>query len=149
MPLKNIPKCLSPNLLHALASMGHGDEIVLADAHFPSSSICRDGPIEVRADGLDIPTLLDGILQLLPLDTYVDSPVALMDPVQSDKDSHIQIPVWDKYKEIIKQREGPSVEIEYVERFAFYRRAKTAYAIVHTGEMAKYGNIILKKGLAL
>ncbi|XP_011448545.3 fucose mutarotase isoform X2 [Magallana gigas] len=126
MPLKNIPKCLSPSLLHALASMGHGDEI-----------------------GVDIPTLLDGILHLLPLDTYVKCPVALMDPVQSDKDSNIQIPVWDKYKEIVKQREGPNVEIEFVERFAFYDRAKTAYAIVHTGEMAKYGNIILKKGLAL
>ncbi|XP_048744741.1 fucose mutarotase-like isoform X2 [Ostrea edulis] len=149
MPLKNVPKCLSPNLLHVLASMGHGDEIVLADAHFPSSSICKDGPTEVRADGIDIPTLLDGILQLLPLDTYVEFPVALMDPVQSDKDSHIQIPVWDKYREIINKQEGPHVEIEYVERFAFYDRAKRAYAIVHTGEMAKYGNIILKKGLAL
>ncbi|XP_052707258.1 fucose mutarotase-like [Crassostrea angulata] len=149
MPLKNIPKCLSPSLLHALASMGHGDEIVLADAHFPTSALCKNGPLELRADGVDIPTLLDGILQLLPLDTYVKCPVALMDPVQSDKDSNIQIPVWDKYKEIVKQREGPNVEIEFVERFAFYDRAKTAYAIVHTGEMAKYGNIILKKGLAL
>ncbi|XP_022286363.2 fucose mutarotase-like isoform X1 [Crassostrea virginica] len=149
MPLKNVPKCLSPNLLHALASMGHGDEIVLADAHFPTSSICKSGPLEIRADGVDIPTLLDGILHLLPLDAYVKCPVALMDPVQSDKDNNIQIPVWDKYKEILKSREGPSVEIEFVERFAFYDRAKTAYAIVHTGEMAKYGNIILKKGLAL
>ncbi|XP_078310865.1 fucose mutarotase-like isoform X2 [Crassostrea virginica] len=109
MPLKNVPKCLSPNLLHALASMGHGDEIVLADAHFPTSSICKSGPLEIRADGVDIPTLLDGILHLLPLDAYVKCPVALMDPVQSDKDNNIQIPVWDKYKEILKSREGPSV----------------------------------------
>ncbi|XP_056004376.1 fucose mutarotase-like isoform X5 [Ostrea edulis] len=107
MPLKNVPKCLTPDLLHALASMGHGDEIMLADAHSPSSSLCKSGPIEVRADGFDIPTLLDGILQLLPLDTYVKFPVALMDPVQSDKDSHIQIPVWDKYREIINKQEGP------------------------------------------
>ncbi|XP_056004375.1 fucose mutarotase-like isoform X4 [Ostrea edulis] len=149
MPLKNVPKCLTPDLLHALASMGHGDEIMLADAHSPSSSLCKSGPIEVRADGFDIPTLLDGILQLLPLDTYVKFPVALMDPVQSDKDSHIQIPVWDKYREIINKQEGPHVQIEHVERSAFYDRAKKAYAIVHTGEMAKYGNIILKKGLAL
>eukprot|EP00106_Octopus_bimaculoides_P012600 XP_014780042.1 PREDICTED: fucose mutarotase-like isoform X2 [Octopus bimaculoides] len=114
MPLKGIPSIISPALLHALAAMGHGDEIVLADAHFPTSSICRRGPIEIRADGHKIPELLKAIMQLFPLDTYEDS-----------------------------------IHMIEVERFAFYEQAKKAYAIVHTGELAKYGNIIIKKGLAL
>uniref|UniRef100_A0ABI0NXB4 L-fucose mutarotase n=1 Tax=Bos taurus TaxID=9913 RepID=A0ABI0NXB4_BOVIN len=76
--LKGVPALLSPELLFALARMGHGDEIVLADVNFPSSSICRGGPEEIRADGLGIPQLLEAVLQLLPLDTYVQSPVRLL-----------------------------------------------------------------------
>lgn len=149
MPLKGIPNVLSPHLLQVLALMGHGDEIVLADAHFPSSSICRNGPTEVRADGLDIPTLLDAVLTLLPLDQYVDFPVALMDLVPSDKAKNLPTPVWVKYREVIDKHESSQIQIEKVERFAFYERAKKAFAVVHTGETAQYGNIILKKGVAL
>jgi len=145
MPLKGVPKILSPDLLHVLSSAGHGDEIVLADAHFPSSSICRSGPKEIRADGHGIPALLEAILKLYPLDPYVDSPVAVMQVVPSDKD--FVVTVWDKYQTIVDEAEQKKIVFEKVERFAFYERAKAAFAIVHTGETAKYGNIILKKGL--
>ncbi|XP_075697941.1 fucose mutarotase isoform X4 [Rhinoderma darwinii] len=111
--LKGVPSVLSPELLYVLARMGHGDEIVLADANFPVSSISRSGPELVRADGLGIPKLLEAILQLFPLDTYVPRPAPL----------------------------------EQVERFAFYERAKNAFAVVATGETALYGNLILKKGV--
>lgn len=149
MPLKIIPNIISPELLFILASMGHGDEIVLADAHFPSSSICREGPKEVRADGIKIPQLLDAILTLLPLDQYVTTPVSLMDLVPSDKAKGLKTPVWDEYKTIIDKHEQQKIQVELVERFAFYERAKKAFAVVHTGETAQYGNIILKKGVAL
>ncbi|XP_077733213.1 fucose mutarotase isoform X2 [Canis aureus] len=78
--LKGVPALLSPELLYALARMGHGDEIVLADVNFPTSSICKCGPEELRADGLGIPPLLEAVLQLLPLDTYVESPVSARHP---------------------------------------------------------------------
>ncbi|KAL3863442.1 hypothetical protein ACJMK2_005198 [Sinanodonta woodiana] len=149
MPLKLIPSILSPDLLFILASMGHGDEIVLADAHFPTSSICRAGPREVRADGLLIPALLEAVLTLLPLDTYVSKPVALMDRVPADKEKNLTVTIWDTYKDIINKAENQTVGIEMVERFSFYERAKKAFAVVHTGETAQYGNIILKKGVAL
>ncbi|XP_064603104.1 fucose mutarotase-like [Liolophura sinensis] len=147
MPLKLVPRILSPDLLFVLSSMGHGDEIVLADANFPTSSVCTNGPKEVRADGHTIPDLLAGILQLLPLDTYVPQPVALMDLVPGDKERGLKTPVWEKYKQLVNQSEGKDISIELVERFAFYERAKKAYAVVHTGETALYGNIILKKGV--
>lgn len=149
MPLKNIPKELSPELLYVLASMGHGDEIVLADAHFPTSSICRAGPREVRADGLGIPDLLTAVLTLMPLDSYVSEPVAIMDKVPEDKAKGLPTPIWTKYQVICDTASDTQISIEKVERFKFYERAKRAFAIVHTGETAQYGNIILKKGVAL
>ncbi|KAM9065707.1 fucose mutarotase isoform X2 [Sarcophilus harrisii] len=99
--LKGIPELLSPELLFALAKMGHGDEIVLADANFPTSSICQCGPVEVRADGLSIPQLLESILKLLPLDTYEPNSVVIMDLVESDKARGLQIPVWETYKSLL------------------------------------------------
>ncbi|XP_076317022.1 fucose mutarotase-like isoform X1 [Tachypleus tridentatus] len=147
MTLKGIPNILSPDLLHVLCSMGHGDEIVLADTHFPTSSICRLGPKEIRADGHGIPDLLYAILKLMPLDTYVYAPVALMEVVQADKLKNLKTPIWDTYKQIIHEVEGREVPIQEVERFDFYEQAKAAFAIVHTGETAQYGNIILKKGV--
>ncbi|XP_029962507.1 fucose mutarotase [Salarias fasciatus] len=144
--LKGIPSVLSPELLYALAKMGHGDEIVLADANFPTSSVCACGPKEIRADGLGIPHLLEAILKLLPLDTYVDCPAAVMDLVDSDKESGLVVPVWGTYMVLISQA-GSKAPIEKVERFAFYERAKKAYAVVATGETALYGNLILKKGV--
>jgi len=147
--LKGIPSNLSPELLYALAKMGHGDEIVLGDANFPSRSICKAGPELVDATGHDISSLLESILKLFPLDIklYANAPVALMDLVPSDKERSLDVPVWSSYQEICNKAAGSQVSMEKVERFAFYRRAKEAFAIVATGETALYGNIILKKGV--
>ncbi|XP_068817775.1 fucose mutarotase isoform X2 [Capricornis sumatraensis] len=101
--LKGVPALLSPELLFALARMGHGDEIVLADVNFPSSSICRGGPEEIRADGLGIPQLLEAVLQLLPLDTYVQSPAVVMEPVPSDRKSGLLAPVWTSYQSVLSR----------------------------------------------
>lgn len=119
---------------------------MLADANFPASSICACGPKEIRADGLGIPRLLEAVLKLLPLDTYVPSPAAVMDLVDSDKQRCLAVPVWGTYEQLLRQA-GSQVSLEKVERFAFYERAKKAYAVVATGETALYGNLILKKGV--
>ncbi|XP_033886548.1 fucose mutarotase isoform X2 [Acipenser ruthenus] len=144
--LKGIPSILSPELLYALAKMGHGDELVLADANFPASSICRCGPTEIRADGLGIPQLLEAILKLFPLDTYVCCPAAVMDVVEYDKQRGLKIPVWREYVRLLDQA-GSSKPLEKVERFVFYERAKKAAAVVATGETSLYGNLIIKKGV--
>ncbi|XP_047616268.1 fucose mutarotase isoform X4 [Phacochoerus africanus] len=183
--LKGIPALLSPELLYALARMGHGDEIgaapsplppprrrwegqwawpnaprlrgptaaangagrsVLADVNFPTSSVCRCGPEEIRADGLGIPQLLEAVLTLLPLDTYVESPAAVMELVPSDRERGLQTPVWTSYQSILLQA-GCRSSLTVIERFEFYERAKKAFAVVATGETALYGNLILKKGV--
>ncbi|MBN3294919.1 FUCM mutarotase, partial [Amia calva] len=130
--LKGIPSILSPGLLYTLAKMGHGDELVLADANFPVCSTCQCGPTEVRADGLRIPELLEAILKLFPLDTYVPRPVAVMDMVEDDKLRGLKVPVWEVYKELLNQG-GSDKPLEKLERFAFYERAKKAFAVVATG----------------
>lgn len=139
--LKNIPKILSPELVKILMEMGHGDEIVIADGNFPSETI---GKRVVRCDGHGVPELLDAIMKLFPLDTYTDKPVMLMEVVKGDP---VVPTIWDEYKEIINKYEPENCKIEMIERFAFYERAKTAYAVVATGEEAIYANIILKKGV--
>ena len=139
--LKMIPPIISPNLLYTLSAMGHGDEIVLADGNFPAES---QGVPVVRLDGHGMPGLLDAILALFPLDAYVPQPVAMMQVVQGD--NFIPI-IWEEYKTILKKHECGPDKIEYVERFQFYERAKKSFAIVATGEMSKYANIILKKGV--
>ena len=120
MVLKGIPSILSPDLLHALASMGHGDKIVIADANFPSASICNgeESPRLVRADGHSIPHLLEAILKLMPLDTYVFSPVWLMDLVNRDKNSGMgEPPVWSAYQQIINQAENREISVNKIERW--------------------------------
>ncbi|KAJ8418189.1 hypothetical protein AAFF_G00138980 [Aldrovandia affinis] len=144
--LKGIPAILSPDLLYTLAKMGHGDELVLADANFPASSTCRYGPTEIRADGLRIPELLEAILQLFPLDTYVDRPAAVMDLVQEDQEGGLVIPMWETYGELLKEA-GSDKPLDKVERFAFYERAKKSFAVVATGDTSLYGNLIIKKGV--
>ncbi len=139
--LKNIPKILSPEMVKTLMEMGHGDEIVIADGNFPAEAI---GKRVVRCDGHGVPELLDAIMQLFPLDTYTDKPVMLMEVVKGDP---VVPTIWDEYKEIINKYEPENCKIEMIERFAFYERAKTAYAVVATGEEAIYANIILKKGV--
>jgi L-fucose mutarotase len=139
--LKGIPPVLSPELIAILMSMGHGDELVIADGNFPSASVARR---LVRADGHGVPELLDAILQLFPLDPYVPQPVALMAVVPGDK---AKTDIWEEYRRIIRAREPSFRDFELVERFAFYERARAAYAVLATSEMAIYANIILKKGL--
>jgi len=136
--LKGIPKILSPELLKILMEMGHGDEIVIGDGNFPGQSVNKNC---VRCDGHGVPELLEAILQLFPLDTY-QKPVYLMAKTPGDT---VETPIWDTYAEIIKPHTDE--KMEEIERFAFYERAKTAYAVVMTGESALYANIILKKGV--
>lgn len=141
--LKNIPSILSPTLLKVLCEMGHSDEIVLADGNFPSETMGKQG-IVVRADGHDIPSLLRAILPLFPLDQYVKQPVGLMQVAQGDP----TVPaIFDCYREILSDHHYDEQVMEYMDRFSFYERAKTAYAVIATGETALYGNILLKKGV--
>ena len=145
--LKNIPSVLSPELLKVLCEMGHSDRICIGDGNFPGSSMAKaEGAILIRADGIGIPELLDAILQVMPLDTYVDTPAMLMEKMDCDKD--LEIPIWNKYEEVIAKHEnrGGSVIGSY-ERFEFYEQAKKCYCIVQSGETAIYANIILQKGV--
>ena len=139
--LKNIPPILSPQLLKVLAEMGHGDELVLADANFPAESM---GKRVVRADGHGAPELLEAILTLFPIDTFQEDVVCLMEKVPGHD---IEVPIWDTFRRIVKERAPEAPDFTMMERFAFYDRAKEAYAIVATGERALYANVILKKGV--
>ena len=141
--LRGIPALIGPNLLATLCRMGHGDEIVLADAHFPAESL---GSRVLRADGLRIAPLLDAILTLLPLDDYATAPVAMMAAVDGDR---LDPEVETEYRAALEPRHLGPLRIERVERFAFYERARRAFAVVATGETARYGNIILVKGLVV
>lgn len=139
--LKGIAPCLSPDLLATLCRMGHGDEIVLADAHFPGESLGR--PV-IRADGVQIDTLLDGILPLMVLDSYVKDPVIMMQVVKGDTaDPGIE----KSYTSIINKHSPKAPAIVFIDRFSCYDRAKTAFAIVMSGDTHKYANVILKKGV--
>ncbi|EGC04810.1 RbsD/FucU family protein [Ruminococcus albus] len=142
--LKNIPPILSPELLKTLCEMGHSDRIVIADGNFPAESMGKNCKV-IRADGHGVPELLDAILTLLPLDTYVDKPVSLMQVMAGDD---AETPIWEEYKRIITKHDprGASA-IGEIERFAFYEEAKTAYAIIATGEKAVYANVMLQKGV--
>ena len=138
--LKGISPLISPELLKVLDEMGHGDEIVLADANFPSSSI---GQRVIRADGIGTAELLAAILPLFPLDQYDPEHFVLMEVVPGDT----VVPViWEAYKALLNYYE-PETEVHKIERFAYYERAKKAYCVVATGEKAQYANIILKKGV--
>jgi Fucose dissimilation pathway protein FucU len=139
--LIGISKLITPDLLKTLMEMGHGDEIVLADGNFPAASHAHR---LIRCDGHGVPELLDAILKLFPLDSYVERPAALMAVVPGDK---TDTPIWEQYRTIIRSRTGLEEPFEEVERFAFYERAKRAYAVIATGESALYANLILKKGV--
>lgn len=139
--LKNISPIISPELLKILMEMGHGDEIVIGDGNFPAASIAQR---LVRLDGHGVNEILDAVLKLMPLDTYVEAPVALMD----NGDASNRPPIWEDYEKTVNDNEGDK-KFELVERFAFYERAKKAYCVVATGETAIYANIILKKGVVI
>jgi L-fucose mutarotase len=138
--LKGISPCISPDLLKVLAEMGHGDEIVLADAHFPGHSV--NGSV-LRADGMSVTTLLDGILPLFELDTYAD-PLVMMAAVAGDE---LDPEIEEQYLEVVRRHAPEAKPPVRVDRFAFYDRARSAYAVVMTGETRKYGNLLLKKGV--
>ena len=135
--LRNIPSCLSPDLVHAMMSMGHGDEIVLADADFPASTYSRK---LIRADGLDVATLLEAILPFFPLDAFVERPVITMDC----SDWGDEPESYNRFREIIKNHNDKFTDFELEKRFDLYKRATNAYAVVITSEAD--GNLILKKG---
>jgi L-fucose mutarotase len=139
--LIGISPVIGPDLLDALFRMGHGDEIVLADAFFPGDS-CNSRVI--RADGIRVPALLEGILGLINLDDAVPHPVMMMAPGPGDT---LDLEVESSYMAVINKRWPGTPAVERIERFAFYERTKKAYAVVMTGETVKYGNIILKKGV--
>lgn len=138
--LKNIPPIISPRLMYVLMQMGHGDEIVLGDGNFPAASVAKS---LIRCDGLGISALLEAILQFFPLDYATEHPVLLMNTPPG-----IDCPViWEDYTRIVARYDKPAREFGRLERFAFYERARRAYAIVATSESARFANIILKKGV--
>jgi len=139
--LKNVPPILSPELLKILMEMGHGDEIVLADGNFPAASVAQR---LVRCDGHGVPELLEAVLKFFPLDIYVEKPVGLMAVVPGDKTKPT---IWETYRTIVQNSGERFSDFEFIERFAFYERAKKAYAVVATSEKALYANVILKKGV--
>lgn len=133
--LNKIPKILSPDIVKTLMEMGHGDTLLLADANYPAQTY---GKRVVLADGLKIPELLSAILELMPIDDYVEKPVKLMSPVEGDREPII----WEKYKSLISAE-----DINYLERFDFYKASKECHVIIQTGETAVYGNIMLTKAI--
>lgn len=142
--LKNIPKILSPELLKVLCEMGHGDRLVISDGNFPAESMGKNAKV-IRMDGHGVPEILDAILQLFPLDTYVEKPVGLMEVVQGDP---VETPIWNTYFDTVQKYDARGENaVQYIERFAFYAQAKEAYAIIATGESALYANILLQKGV--
>lgn len=139
--LRNIPHILSPDLLQTLSAMGHGDEIVIADANFPATALAQRSH---RLDGLSATEVLKAVLTVLPLDSYVADPALVM-AVVDDPDA--QPPVVDAFQTIVTETADNPATLAKLDRFAFYDRAKTAFAIVQTGETRLYGNIIVKKGV--
>ena len=138
--LKGISPCLSPELLKVLAEMGHGDEIVRADAHFPGHSV---NSRTLRADGVSVTQMLDAVIPLFELDSYAD-PLVMMEAVEGDE---LDPAVEAEYLAAIRAHTPDAPNPVRIDRFAFYDRAGEAYAVVVTGEIRKYGNVLLKKGV--
>lgn len=126
--------------------MGHSDRLVISDGNFPAESMGKNA-IVIRCDGHGVPELLDAILKVFPLDTYVEKPVNLMEVMPGDT---VETPIWDVYKEIIAKHDERGAEtVGNIERFKFYEEAKTAYAIIATSEKALYANVMLQKGVVV
>lgn len=144
--LKGIPKILPPELLKVLCEMGHSGRLVIADGNFPAQSIGKGKPV-IRMDGHGACEILEAILQLFPLDSYVDHPVNLMQVMPGDP---VETPIWESYRQIVEKfdRRGGDA-IGQIERFSFYEQAQSAYAIIATGESALYANIMLQKGVVV
>jgi L-fucose mutarotase len=144
--LKGIPKILSPELLKVLCEMGHSDRLVIADGNFPAESIGKNAKV-IRMDGHGTCEILEAILEVFPLDTYVEHPVNLMEVMPGDP---VETPIWESYQKIIEKADERGKEtIGQIERFAFYEEARSAYAVIATGEGALYANIMLQKGVVV
>lgn len=144
--LKGIPAILSPELLKVLCEMGHSDRLVISDGNFPSESMGKNAKV-IRMDGHGVPEILDAILKVFPLDTYVEKPVNLMEVMPGDP---VETPIWDVYKDIVaKYDERGAKAVGNIERFAFYEEAKQVYCIIATSEAALYANIMLQKGVVV
>ena len=138
--LKGLDPLLSPDLLRILRAMGHGDEIAIVDGNYPADAMAKR---LVRLDGVSATAALDAILSVMPLDDFVPEAAWRMEVVG---DAGAEQPIFDEFRRIIAQRE-PGMALAALERFAFYERAKGAYAVVATGEARLYGNVILKTGV--
>lgn len=136
--LKGVPKIISPELLKALCEMGHGDELVIADANFPCNSVNSH---VIRADGISGTDMLKAILKLIPTDTYVDSNILLMKTINGDPTPEI----WKDYEKIAQS--DKDAKVEKIERTVFYEKAKNAYLVIATGEKRIYANVIVRKGV--
>lgn len=141
--LKGLTRLHTPELLHVLASMGHGDEIALVDCHFPAVSMARR---LVRLDGASLPEAVSACLRLMPLDSFVPDPALRMEMAHAPS----EIPdVQAECQRIIDAAEGKHMPLAGIERHAFYERAQHAYAILATGEVRTYGCLLFKKGVVL
>jgi L-fucose mutarotase len=138
--LKGISPVLSPDLLRAIAAMGHGDDLVIGDCNFPAETM---GKRCIRADGVRGAEVLDAVLSLFPLDTFVDAPVTLMKVVPGTLDG--DPPIWKEFRSIVDSRQK-DVAFAWIDRFEFYERARNAYGVVATTEKALYACVIIKKG---
>jgi len=139
--LKGIPRVISPELIHALMSMGHGDEIVIADGNFPAASNAQK---LIRADGLGVCELLEAIMKFLPLDAFVEDHAVVMEVADPKAEKP---PIWTEFKQILDDSENQSIQLTPIERHQFYERSRQAYCIIATSETALYANLILKKGV--
>lgn len=136
--LKSLNPLLTGELLAILADMGHGDEIIISDANFPAVTVAER---LIQIPGIDACAILEAILSLLPLDDFVDTPAVVMD-APGERPA-----IYAEFETIIENAEKRRVALETVDRFAFYERSKTAFAVISSGERRLYGNIILKKGV--
>lgn len=141
--LKGLDPILGPELLSVLRAMGHGDDIVIADANFPGATMAGDRPL-IRLDGLDAVRILDAVLSVMPLDDFVPEPALRMQVVGAPDE---EMPVFEEFRRVIAAREGAQARLGSLERFAFYERARGCFAVIVSGERRLYGNIILKKGV--
>lgn len=138
--LKNIPGVIHPELLHVLASAGHGNEIIIVDANFPAASVAKR---LVRTAGISATDLTEAVLQLLPIDEYIDVPLGLMAVARPEDEG---APALAELAALLA-RAAPGMKVASVDRFEFYERARNAFAIVATTDQRKYANVILTKGV--
>ena len=143
--LQGISKLLIGDLLKALCDMGHGDELVIADANFPGERVARR---LIRLPGISGTELLRAIAPLIPLDAYSPAPALVMQLTDSDRAKGMPDPaIWGEYEAILREHYGEDTRVDTIERQAFYERAKTAYLVIQTGEERIYGNLLLAKGV--